>query len=429
MRLCTVPARVLNDGQGDKIMRATRFLGLAVATALLLSSCAQASTPESTTTPTSPKPIDLDEMRTECVNAALREVPLEEQIRSLLVLHIAGLDRAEITSAISSTRPGGLIAMGDNIAATPAETAAVFSGLTAPVNGIALPLILGVDQEGGDVLRIPQDTFPAGVGLHGQAPAVVQQAFESRGGLVRESGLNTNFGIIADVTDNPGSFIFSRVLGVTPDSAAAAVRAAVEGEQGAVLSTLKHFPGHGATDLDSHFSLPTVPIDLETWRSREAIPFAAGIAAGAELVMLGHLVYSGVDALPASQSKQWVSVLRDELDFEGIIITDDMRMLEDSGVAEFSDVSLNAVRALQAGVSMLLFVGPSVPGELTPFVDALVAAILSAVDRGELTAATITTEAARVYQVRRNLVDADPRSWCALVAGEYAVTKTPEVFE
>ena len=139
--------------------------------------------------------------------------------------------------------------------------------------------------------------------------------------------------------------------------------------------------------------------------------------------MMGHLVFSEVDALPASQSARWVEVLREDLGFEGIIITDDMRMLEDSGVADYADVTVNSVRAMQAGVSMLLFVGPSEPSELVTFVDSVVAALSAAVERGELSRAAVTDAAARVYEARRNLVDPDPRSWCRLFAGQYSVTE------
>lgn len=395
------------------------------AAAVLLSGCVAPTPTQPSAAERTFAEIDLDRMRTQCIQVALESVPLEEQVRSVLMLHIFGLDRAEMESVLAETRPGGLIAMRDNIAASPEQTAAVFNGLSAPFRGKQLPLLLAVDQEGGDVSRIPQDTFLAGQQLQGQSPEAVQQAFASRATLIRDSGFNVNFGIVADVTDNPRSFIYPRVLGVTPEAAAVGVEAAVRGEQGTVMSTLKHFPGHGATDLDSHSSLPTVTFDLATWQAQEAPPFMAGIGAGAELVMMGHLVFSGVDALPASQSSIWVNILREDLGFEGLIITDDMRMLEDSGVAEYADANANAIRALSSGASMLLYVGPSAPSELIPFVDGIVSAVLAAVERGEIPQETISDAAARVFETRQNLVDADPRSWCRLFAGQYSIPESP----
>lgn len=414
------------------MMRSVRLLALAGLLGLTLSACAPAAegpTSVTSSTPTPVKPVDLDEMRTECALLAVRDLSIEDQIRSVLMVHVAGRDRQVSTSVLASTRPGGVIAMGGNIGDTPENTADVFAGLTAPIGGLELPLILAVDQEGGYVNRIPQDSLPAGAALQGEPAEVVEQVFAERAELVRASGLNTNFGIVADYTANTQSFIYSRVLGISPDAAAVQVRAAVNGERGIVLSTLKHFPGHGATALDSHFSLPTVTTDLPTWRAGEAVPFEAGIAAGAELVMMGHLVFSAVDPLPASQSARWVSVLRDDLGFEGLIVTDDMRMLEDSGVADFADVSVNSIRALQAGVSMLVFVGPSAPDEVIAFVDALVTAISGAVTSGQLSADTVAEAAARVYGVRRELVNPDPRSWCTLVAGEYSISESPQVLQ
>src|SRR5690606_28074457 len=120
-----------------------------------------------------------------------------------------------------------------------------------------------------------------------------------------DTGANVNFGIIADVPPGPSSFISSRALGTDPDSASTRVVAAVKGEAGIVLSTLKHFPGHGAAPGDSHHSIPTTAQTLEQWRGADAKPFIAGIGAGAELLMFGHLAYTAVDAAPASLSARW----------------------------------------------------------------------------------------------------------------------------
>src|SRR5690606_5636003 len=142
---------------------------------------------------------------------------------------------------------------------------------------------------------------------------------------------DVNFGIVADVTADRGSFIFDRVLGTGVASAAPRVAAAVAGEQGVVGSTLKHFPGHGAVAGDSHVSVPTTGMSYDEWRATQAPPFEAGIDAGAEFVMLGHLRYTAIDAVPASLSAEWNRILRNELGFDGVIVTDDMSMLERSG--------------------------------------------------------------------------------------------------
>lgn len=424
-----MPAQVQSVARG-KAMRpvrvaATRAVALCALSIFLLTSCAAEVSSESATAPETPTvPVDREQARRECALATLEDITLEEQVRSLIVLHVSTTDRAVLEQVVGATRVGGLIAMGDNILPTPAETATLFGALTQ----LGAPILLAVDQEGGDVSRIPHDTMPAGAGLHGVAPAEIAATFRNRAQLVRDSGLNTNFGIVADVTNDPNSFMYSRVLGTTFDEAATAVAAAVDGERGLVLSTLKHFPGHGASPQDSHVSLPTVDMGVNDWNAREAKPFQAGIQHGAEIVMLGHLVYSGVDALPASQSAVWVNILRD-MPFDGLIITDDLRMLEATGLPEYQNTEQNAIRALSAGVTLLLFVAPTESSEVISFVDSLVSSVMDAIARGEISEQSLREEAARALIVRRNIANDDPFAWCSLLAGEYSVTQPPQVLE
>src|SRR5690606_35357822 len=153
--------------------------------------------------------------------------------------------------------------------------------------------------------------------------------------------------------------ISSRALGTDADAAARGVAAAVQGEQGTVLSTLKHFPGHGAAPGDSHHGIPSTAMTLEQWRVADAKPFVAGIETGAELLMLGHLAYTSVDPAPASLSSRWHEIARDELGFDGVLITDDLGMLGSSGVAAYRDPVANAVSAIRAGSDMVLMVAGS----------------------------------------------------------------------
>src|SRR5690606_27031445 len=137
-------------------------------------------------------------------------------------------------------------------------------------------------------------------------------------------------------------------------SVSARVAEAVAGERGIVLSTLKHFPGHGGAPGDSHRLIPMTDMSVDAWRANEAPPFQAGIDAGAELVMMGHLRYTAVDDAPASLSPAWYRILRDELGFTGVAVTDDLTMLEASGDPAYADPTANGVAALAAGADLLL---------------------------------------------------------------------------
>ena len=324
-------------------------------------------------------------------DARLSVMTLDEKIESMLMVHVPGLDVSALAAFASENHIGGLILMGDNVPDPAADLASMTSGMSAEPG---LPLLLGIDQEGGIVRRIDSDTAASAEELRFLDPDASRDAFATRGALLQSLGVSINFGIVADVTGDPDSFIYERSLGSTAADAAARVAAAVEGERGTVLSTLKHFPGHGVSPGDSHSSIPTTQISLDEWRVDHEPPFAAGIDAGAEVVMFGHLQFDAVDPQPASLSPMWHDLLRTELGFEGLIITDDMSMLQNSGRDDLVDPYQNAVRAVAAGNTMLLYVGPvDVPG--------VVAAVRDAVQAGTIDEALIDDAAWRILAARR----------------------------
>jgi beta-N-acetylhexosaminidase len=330
----------------------------------------------------------------------LATMGLREKISSLLMLHYPGTDVVQLRDFVAANDPGGLILMGDNIPEAPADLATIVPQLS---DDAGLPILTAIDQEGGVVRRIRSDDFAAGAALRAAPPEVSLDAFSNRADLLASVGASVNFGIVADVTGDASSFIHSRVLGETPADAAARVAAAVEGERGTVLSTLKHFPGHGATPGDSHSSIPSTDLSLPDWRATHAVPFEAGINAGAELVMFGHLSFTAVDAAPASLSAQWHNILRNDLDFDGIAITDDMLMLQDTGDPAFADAGQNAVTALAAGNTMLLYVLPADAASVGAAPAHLVDAIAAAVGDGRLTEDIINDAAHRLLVERREL--------------------------
>jgi beta-N-acetylhexosaminidase len=330
----------------------------------------------------------------------LGTMTLNEKIASLLMLHYPGTEVASLRGFVETNQPGGLILMGDNVPANPTDLATTLPQLdTDP----ALPLLVAIDQEGGIVKRIPVDVAAAAPELQRLPVDATAGAFASRGSLLESLGVNVNFGIVADQTDERSSFIFSRVLGTTPADSADRVAAAVSGEGEHVASTLKHFPGHGAMPDDSHSSIPTSDLPLDAWRTTHAVPFERGIAAGAELVMFGHLRYSAVDAAPASLSAQWHRILVDELGFTGITITDDMLMLSDSGEPAYADPVQNAVTALAAGMTMLLYVLPADAASEGADPAAIVAGVAAAVADGRLSEAAIDDAAIKLLVARREL--------------------------
>jgi beta-N-acetylhexosaminidase len=316
------------------------------------------------------------------------------------MLHYPGTNVGPIRRFVGDYHPGGLILMGDNIALDLPQEKRLVSALSIEPG---LPLITGIDQEGGVVRRIMSDVAPAGWQLRSLPPSASKAAFASRAAILHGLGISVNFGIIADETSNPRSFIYSRILGSTPSASAARVAQAVAGEQGSVFSTLKHFPGHGVAEADSHSSIPTSSISYQHWIDGPAVPFKSGITAGAEFVMFGHLRLSAVDSRPATLSPKWHDILRTTLGFTGIIITDDMLMLQRSGDPRYRDPSKNAIAALAAGNTMLLYVLPANPADVGINLHRLVDDIVAAVLDGRIDRALIDSDAKRILAARREL--------------------------
>lgn len=326
----------------------------------------------------------------------LANLTLRQKVASLFMLHLPGTDPAALRGFVDRYGLGGMILMGDNIPGTPAELAAQTAAMKASDPG--LPPLIGVDEEGGDVTRLVWDDQPGAADLRAQDPAATRAAFARRAQLLHDAGISVNFGTVADVTADPASFIADRVLGTDPAAASARVAASVTGERGTVLSTLKHFPGHGESEADSHHAVPSTGVTKDEWSVRDAPSFRAGIDAGAELVMFGHLAYTSVDAAPASLSPAWHRILADELGFHGVSITDDLRMLQDTGLPQYQDAGENAVQAIAAGNTMVLDV---IPAGADP--GALIDAVVAAVQQGRIPPAQIDADALKLLELRRSL--------------------------
>ncbi|GAA1469389.1 beta-N-acetylhexosaminidase [Microbacterium thalassium] len=331
--------------------------------------------------------------------AVVAAMSTREKAAAVVMGHIPTTDTAVLRDYMKKTGIGGFILMGANVPGSEAGLRAVTRALTLDD---ALPPLIAIDQEGGDVSRLAWDSFEAATTLKSEPAEQTRSAFAGRAALVLRAGIGVNFGIVADVTADPGSFIYRRALGTSPQAGADRVSAAVSAETGSALSTLKHFPGHGAAPGDSHAGIPSTPMARSAWASGDAEPFRAGIEAGAPLLMFGHLAYTAVDAEPASLSAAWHRIAREDLGFDGVAITDDLGMLEASGMAKYGDPVANAVDALAAGNDMVLTVLYSNAETAPRIVDGIVAAV----EDGTLPASRLDEAATRVMTLRLGLAAA-----------------------
>lgn len=335
----------------------------------------------------------------------LADMTTDDKVRSLLVGHVSGMNPDGMRVAVAPLSSGGagwggVILMRDNVTPEPSEVAAVTTSATAEPD---LPPIIAIDQEGGEVVRLSFDPNPGANELRTQPASATADAFAARGDLLASVGINVNFGIVADVSADPRSFIYYRTLGDSGAESAARVAAAVSSEQMSVASTLKHFPGHGRSADDSHVGIPVSVVGAEEWRASDATPFSAGIEAGAQFVMFGHLIFSAVDAVPASLSATWHDVLRQDLGFDGIAITDDLLMLQASGDPRWSNPYANAVAALAAGNDALLYVLPADPASVGIDLATLAGTLVQAVDSGVVPRAQLDASVLKMLMFRRSL--------------------------
>lgn len=257
----------------------------------------------------------------------------------------------------------------------------------------AVPLFVAVDQEGGDIASAPwvaPQPAAAEIGSRGDPDEARAVAAEIGVQLLR-AGVNTDFAPVVDT--GFGAAIGNRSYGEDPELVSRMGVASVDGFQEAgIISAAKHFPNHGPATSDSHVSLPVVKHDQKTIESYDLPPFRAAVEAGVPMVMVGHLVYPAIDPEhPASLSKNAISMLREDLGFEGVVVTDDLAM---AGATGGGSLASAAVEAVQAGADLLIVSSP--PQEQADAYDAVVAAVRS----GELSRTQIRKSVGRILRVK-----------------------------
>ncbi|MGH3739605.1 MAG: glycoside hydrolase family 3 protein, partial [Micromonosporaceae bacterium] len=272
--------------------------------------------------------------------------------------------------------------------------------LVAALREARADVIVGIDEEGGDVTRLAHATgspYPGNAALGAvDDPELTRRVHQAIGTELYALGISLNIAPSVDVNtsdDNP--IIGTRAFGGDPELVARHAAAAVRGlREAGIAGCAKHFPGHGATVTDSHDELPTVDVPLATLRRRELVPFAAAITAGVPAVMTAHIRIPQLTGdLPATLSPTVLTdLLRGELGFTGAVVTDALEM---RGACAEIGIPEAAVRSLAAGAD-LLCIGAEVDEEL---VESVAAAICAAVREGRLDADRLEQAAARTAEL------------------------------
>ena len=320
---------------------------------------------------------------------AVDGLTLEQQVGQLLVLSFSGKTAPDyVREAVRERRVAGVILFGGNITG-PSQ----LRELTGALRRDGGRPIVAVDQEGGSVRRLPwagpraaqPEQFRRGT-VRADAAAAARQ--------LRAGGVTVTLAPVADVPSVPGAALAPRAFSSDPRAASAAIRAAVRGwRAGGVAATAKHFPGIGGAPANTDDAIVTIRRSRAALDAVDLPPFAAAIEAGIPLVMVGHARYPAFDrSRIASQSQPIIEgVLREELDFRGVVVTDSMEARASLATGSITKVS---ERAIRAGADLLLLTGR---GSYRPVYDHLLAVARSS----SAFRTRVQESAARVLELKR----------------------------
>lgn len=344
-----------------------------------------------------------DEQRLdEIVNAGIDVMPLEDKVAGLFMVTpeaITGVDTAlqagdGTRTALAEYAVGGIVYFTKNMQSK--------EQLAEMIDNTKLyskyPLFIGVDEEGGSVSRLADSGIAAGIDSAQAIGATADannayQAGQTVGIYLSELGFNLDFAPVADLANAENSVMADRAYSSDAAAAIPFVTSMMQGlKEQKVTPCLKHFPGIGSTSDDTHNSMAITQRSAEEFRAQEFTVFQAGIEAGADMIMVGHISAPGLTGdnnTPCTMSKTVVTdILRNELNFKGVIITDAMNM---AAVSEYYEADEAAVQALKAGCDMILM-----PEDFEKAYNG----VLKAVQDGVISEERINDSLRRIYRIK-----------------------------
>ncbi|QTD41335.1 beta-N-acetylhexosaminidase [Sporosarcina sp. Te-1] len=291
----------------------------------------------------------------------IEQLTVEEKIGQLFIFGFEGKQFSpELKELIQQHHIGGLILLGKNVSTTE-NIVSVLNAAKATNKHNQIPLFLSVDEEGGRVSRLPKGIrkLPTAEKVGKQNDRQLNyRTGEYLAELLHAFGYNMNYAPVMDVQSNPANpVIGDRAYATNARTVADLGIETMNGmKDNGMIPVIKHFPGHGDTSVDSHESLPVVDKGMEELVRTELVPFQQAIDAGADVVMVSHVVYPALDPKwPASMSGRIINdLLRDQMGFQGVVITDDLTM---GAITNDHSVSKAALQSFLAGSDLLLIAG------------------------------------------------------------------------
>ncbi len=389
----------------------------------------------------------------------LHDMTTEEKVEEMLMPDIrfwsekngdkAGVTElnTELTDMLKKHKFGGIILFADNIESDQ-QTAKLTGDLQKAysTDNDKQKLFIAVDQEGGRVTRIGTGTQMPGnmaLGATGDTECA-KEAAKIIGSEIKSLGFNMDFAPVMDVNLNPSNPVIGiRSFSDSPEMTADFGCAFTDGlHEAGVISTLKHFPGHGDTHTDSHTGLPNIDKDLDTIRANELIPFDRCLKNGADMVMTAHIQYPEIETetytsikdgeeitLPATLSKAVIDgILRKEMGFDGVVITDAMDM---AAVSENFSPMDSARLAINGGVDMMLMPVEMHSSEGTKAMEKYISDLVKTVEKGEISESRINESVLRILRLKEKygLLSETPETEKALTGSKENHAKEWEIAE
>ncbi|MDE2856517.1 MAG: glycosyl hydrolase family 3 [Chloroflexota bacterium] len=342
------------------------------------------------------------------IQSTLQSMTIQEKVGQMFMLAFAA-DQLDAARILMGEHLVGAAYIGDENVPTARAAIELTNTLQSYARGtrLGIPLLLGADQEGTwSVMTAESAMGPGNMALG--ATGDPQYAYDMYSVIAEEMssvGLNTVLGPACDCNSNPyNSIIGMRSFGEDPGRVAAMTAAAVRGLQdNGALATLKHFPGHGDTQVDSHRGLPTVNRSRDELFHIDLRPFAEGVKAGAKIVMTAHIIFTALDPeMPATLSPVILGdVLRGELGFEGLIVSDSMNM---GSMKRNYDPADAAIGAFKAGVDLMMLAEEHYDHDVESYLQnqrSLISAVIHAVEDGTISSERVDEAVERVLRLKR----------------------------